>query len=191
MLVATMVEQRLFTVDEVLQMSRAGVFEENERLELVDGVLVPMSPEGLRHRGSICELTRVLVLAYPHMRVWVQNMLLLDVRNYRMPDFVVVDGSAWEHPDPKDVVLVVEVAHTSLAWDLGPKARAYAAWGVGTYWVLDVVHRQLVVHERPTVDGYRVTKRVDEDSTVQLPRTDASLRIADVLPPTGMAHPGL
>jgi len=180
-------DQRRFTVEEVQQMAKAGIFDETERLELVDGVLVPMSPEGIGHRFAIGRVTRALASAYPEdFGLWVQSMFILHPRGYRVPDLVVVTGPAQlqKVPDPSDVLLAVEVADTSLSRDLRDKAAEYARFGIAHYWVLDIPGRRLVIRTRPSKGRYLEERILGEEDEAFLPGLSGQrIRVKDVLPP--------
>jgi Uma2 family endonuclease len=141
---------RRFTVDEVLRMAEVGIIRDEERLELVDGVLVAMSPEGMPHAETVTELTGVFGQAYPfpEFDLRVQTTSPLTNIRYRVPDLLVCRRVRGRWPDGPDVLLVVEIAETSLRTDLGAKAAEYAEWGAETYWVVDLVTRRLVVHSQ-------------------------------------------
>ena len=169
-------------------MRDTGILGDEERVELVDGIVVPMSSEGPRHRGAVAKVASVLGLAYgPDARVWTQSMFLLADDSFRVPDLVVVRREIWtEVPDPADVALIVEVAETSRRLDHGEKARAYARWGAEHYWVIDLVARTLTAHQHPTPAGYAQVECIEEDAEIPLPGLTQTLRVAAALPPPGV-----
>ncbi len=175
---------RPLTFDEVLQMVEAGILGKNDRVELVDGVLVEMSPQGIDHSDVVTDLARLLFSTYPAtFDVRVQTTHPLDPWQFREPDLVVSHRIRGRWPEPGDVVLVIEVAQTSIRYDTGRKARDYAAWGVRDYWVVDIDRRQLIVHTDLDADGYRTIATISETVARPLPDADAELRLADLLPP--------
>lgn len=175
---------RPLTFDEVLQMVEAGILDEEDRVELVDGVLVAMSPEGIAHVEVIADLNRELTSAYPRaFDVRVQSTYPLDKWQYRQPDLVVAHRIRGRWLQPEDVVLVVEVAQTSIRYDTGRKARDYATWGVAEYWVVDIDRRRIVAHRDPGADGYGTVEVIAADTAVGLPQVAVELRLAEVLPP--------
>lgn len=185
MAVDTSVELRRFTFDDVLRMAETGVLDPDERVELLDGVLIRMSPEGIDHFGSGGEWTQILHAAYgsPAFRVRENATLYLDERSFFQPDFMVFAGQPFQWPTPESTVLVVEVANTSRDYDLGAKAARCARWGLREYWVLDVPSRTLIVHRDPGADGYRSIVRLDESGRAVLPSVDATVPVVAVLPP--------
>lgn len=179
---------RPLSLDEVLRMVEAGIIDEDERVELVDGVLVEMSPEGIHHVEVIADLTWVLRSTYPRTYdVRIQSTYPLDEWQFKQPDLVLSHRIRGRWLQPGDVVLVIEVAQTSLRYDTGRKARDYAGWGVASYWVVDVDRRRLLVHREPAQDGYRVVEEVSESIPIQLPDVDTVFTLAEVLPPPNPA----
>lgn len=176
---------RLLTVDDAIRMSEVGILGEEERVELVDGVLVRMSPEGQRHLGLVTLINGILVPAYaPGYGVSVQCTLRLHEHGYRIPDFVVSDAPLLERPPrPDEIALVVEVADSSLSIDLRAKPGDYSTYGVPAYWVVDVRGRRLIVHSGPQADRYADVRTLTEEAEAMLPRTDLSLAVARLLPP--------
>lgn len=166
---------RPLSFDDVMRMAEAGILGGEDRVELIDGVLVQMSPESIDHWDGTAELVRRLTDAYPRtFDVRVNGTHPLDQWQYRQPDFVVAHRirGRWLRPD--DVVLIVEVSNTSLRYDLGRKARDYAEWGAAEYWVVDVVRRRIVVH-RDVVDGrYSSVTAAAMDAPLPFPGVDAA-----------------
>lgn len=176
---------RPLSVDEVIRMAEAGIIDEDERIELVDGVLVAMSPEGADHYWSTTELTTVVARAYPPpFLVNASGTLPLSDRTFLQPDIVVIDGplGRGSFPGRHQVVLVVEVAQTSVRRDRIRKAALYAAWGAPVYWVVDLAAREVVVHAAPGPEGYGEVRTL-RGGALALPGLEAPLRVEDVLPP--------
>jgi Uma2 family endonuclease len=140
---ATMVERRRFTVDDYYQMADAGIIGDQERVELIDGEVVIMSPIGRRHSACVSAATQALVLAGgTSVIVQPQGPVRLDRFNEPQPDLMLLrprpDFYASQHPGPDDVLLVIEIADSSLRYDRDIKAPLYAAWGVPEYWLADL-----------------------------------------------------
>jgi hypothetical protein len=131
MTMSTAIQQarRLFTVDEYDRMVRARVFGPDDRLELIDGEIVEMSPIGPRHAACVANLTRILVTQLGDRAVvWAQNPVAIPLRSKPQPDLALLRPRSYvdAHPGPEDVLLLIEVADTSLAWDRGVKLALYA-----------------------------------------------------------------
>jgi Uma2 family endonuclease len=152
-------------------MGRLCIFGPEERLELVDGAIIEMSPQGPLHAALVRLLGKILTAASEQAEVFTDRPVNLGERSQPSPDVCVVRGEVRDylsrHPRPEDLLLVVEVADSSLAFDLGTKATVYAQAGVPLYWVLDVQGRTLRVHKGARADGTWSTIRIlsGEDQT--------------------------
>lgn len=149
------VATRRWTVEELYRILDAGVFAPDERIELIEGEVVPVVTQGERHAFCIAFANNVLVEAYGRSHlVRVQLPLQLSEYSEPEPDFSIVRKDeivkARRHAIP--AYLVIEVAQTSLRYDRHEKASLYAKMGVGEYWILNVVDRVLERHLEPGPD---------------------------------------
>jgi len=165
--------QRRFTVDEYYRMGEAGVFDENDRVELLDGHIYAMSPIGSEHASCVDRLTRLFVLrAGNDAIVRVQNPVRLADDSEPEPDLALLaprdDAYAAEHPGPEAVMLVVEVADTSLAFDREVKLPLYADAGIPEVWLVDLASGEMHVFRRPASDGYAEHETMGPGETVRV-----------------------
>jgi Uma2 family endonuclease len=179
--------RRRFTVEEYERMGAAGILGEDERVELLDGEIVEMSPIGPRHAGGVNRLNRLLTGALRDRAVvTVQNPVRLALRSEPQPDLVVArprrDFYELGHPTPDDVLLLVEVAETSAAFDRRVKTPLYARAGIQEVWLVDVASEQVVVHRAPAGHGYADVRTLGRgDRLTPLAFPDLDLSVADVL----------
>ncbi len=155
----THTSKRRFTVSEYHCMGRAGVFDPGERVELIEGDVFGMTPIGSRHAACVNRLTQLLTERIgPDAIVSVQNPLQLDRHSEPQPDLAVLkpraDFYAEAHPGPQDVLLVIEVADTSLEHDQARKLPLYARAGVPEVWLVDLAAQRVLVHRNPDPSGY-------------------------------------
>jgi Uma2 family endonuclease len=173
-----------FTGAAVEAMARAGVFHPDARLELIDGELLDMQPEGPKHGDAKVEATnRIVRAAESDVRVAVETPLRLSETDQPVPDIWLyrapLKASAVRGPD---VLLVIELAQSSLAYDVGPKAALYARHGVAEYWVIDVDRARVHVHRTPEGEAWLEVPVIGADeplSPAALP--GLSIRLADFL----------
>ncbi len=166
---------RLFTVDEYYKMAEAGILKPDERVELIEGVIVEMPPAGPEHSDSVDTVAEVFGdRLRPRVRIRVQSPIGLAGLSQPEPDVALLRtpaerGSSYRsgHPGRDDVLLVVEIADSSLNYDLGEKASMYARRGIVELWIVDVPHDRLVVHREPTADGYASVETVNRGETVR------------------------
>jgi Uma2 family endonuclease len=149
--------RRRFTVAEVEAMVAAGVMEENERVELIGGELVPMSPKGSRHEAVKIALVDRLIRTRPdNCTVAPETTFHLSEDTYLEPDVVIyLRASGIRGLTAANALLVVEIADSSLRYDIGRKAALYASFGVRELWVIDAVRLTTRVFREPAADGYR------------------------------------
>jgi Uma2 family endonuclease len=149
------------TVEDVYSMVDAGVLQEEDRVELIDGVLVDMTPPGAAHSSAVAWLTARFVSAVDDHEVRVQDLLLVE-GGFVIPDLMVIDPLPRDR-HPSSAVLVIEVSVTTQRHDKW-KAERYARAGVGEYWIVDLPARAVTVHRAAAADGYGdVTPRRDGD----------------------------
>ncbi|NBC49793.1 MAG: Uma2 family endonuclease [Gammaproteobacteria bacterium] len=164
----------------------AGGFSADTRVELLDGEIIDMSPQKSAHAtavGLVEEALRHCIGEGYHIRS--QKPLALDDRSEPEPDIAVVRGQlrdyAGRHPDT--ALLIVEVADTSLAYDQGSKALAYARNGVSDYWILNLRDRALEVYRGAESQGYGQRRLIDASGQVTpLVAPQCIIRVDDLLP---------
>jgi Uma2 family endonuclease len=149
--------RRRFTVAEVEAMVAAGVMEEDERVELIGGELVPMSPKGLEHEVLKAALAdRWYRLPECKVDLAIATTFRLGEDTYLEPDVVVYPrASGIRGLSANNVLLVVEIADSSLRYDTGRKAALYASFGIRELWVIDAVRLTTQIFHEPAADGYR------------------------------------
>lgn len=158
--------RRAFTVDEILRMEDLGILGEEERFELLEGDIVLMQAKNFAHERIKLALNRLLSRALPdNLQLGVETTLYLSDRTFLEPDLTVFPMMNTEHVRGTDVLLAIEVAHTTLRYDLGRKAALYARYGVQELWVIDAQELKTHVHREP-VEGHWSSVVVLEDRSV-------------------------
>lgn len=157
------------SVDDVYALSEAGVFREDEHFELIEGEIVPMAAAKANwHEIMKSRLTEAIVPALTRpARLYVESSVTLADDILVEPDLAVWDRAIL----PRDVrgpdlLLLVEVADSSIAYDLRVKAPLYARHGVRDYWVVDAVRQTVRVHRDPSLDGYRNVEEYEAHDVV-------------------------
>lgn len=170
------------SVEDVFRMFDSGVLGPEERVELIDGVLVDVSPPGPEHSSIVSLLNRHFVIGCADAEVRVQDLLLVE-GGFVRPDLMVVEPLPRGRL-PTTAALVVEVAVTTLRHDAA-KAMRYARAGVGEYWLVDVPARAVRVHRQPGADGYRRVAVHDERAVLTPPVGAPPIAVAEILGPPG------
>ncbi len=168
------VKRHRLNVEQYHRMGEAGVFAPGARIELIEGEVIDMAPMGTRHWSTVNRLTRLLVQATGERAVVsVQASIRLDMQSEPEPDLAVLkprdDFYASALPTGHDAYLVIEVADTSLAYDLKLKSRLYALHGVPAYWVVDLAAGLLHTFAAPQGEIYTAVGATASPGTVALP----------------------
>lgn len=159
-------------VHEYHRMGEAGILTDDDRVELIEGELVQMSPIVSGHSGTVNALTRLLVLAVgSRAMVSVKNPVRLDVHNEPQPDFALLrpraDDYRSELPAPADVLLLIEVADSSLRFDRLVKLPLYARHRIPEVWIVDLPAGAVEVCRGPTPEGYARVVREGRGASVE------------------------
>lgn len=184
---ATRPATRRFTVDEYYRMAEAGVLGPEDRVELIDGEIIEMAPIGSRHAACVVALTQLLsAQAGNEALVSVQNPVRLNDLSEPEPDLMLLrpraDRYAGGHPGPDDVLLLIEVADTTQAFDQNVKVPRYAAAGISEVWLVDLGAGVVEVYREPGAGGYAtavVARTTDTVAPVLLP--ELKVEIGSVL----------
>lgn len=148
--------RRRFTVDELYQMTAAGILREDERIELIGGEIVPMSAKGRHHEVLKSALMLHWARVLPADLLFsIETTFRLSVDTYLEPDIVFYPKEVgWDGLNAETAQIVVEVSDSSLGYDLGRKAALYAGFGIGELWVIDAIRLKTRIHRQPGANGY-------------------------------------
>ncbi len=146
---------RRWTLEEYNRMVNAGILTAQDKVQLVEGEIVEMTPQNSPHMITVTKAFRLLEKAAGDKQyVRIQGPLILEPDSEPEPDVAVVTGSPdddW-YAHPTTALLVIEVADSSLAFDRTRKARVYAHAGIPEYWIINVEERCIEVHRDPAAD---------------------------------------
>jgi Uma2 family endonuclease len=176
------------SASEYLRMGEAGVFGPEARLELIEGEIIEMTPIGSPHAGAVKTLNRLLVrLAGDRAVVSVQDPVVLGDRSVPQPDLALLepraDGYAAAHPTAANVLLAIEVADSTLSFDLGTKVPLYARAAVPEVWVIDVNEQAIRVYRDPTASGYKTSFTVTgQDNVASVALPDVHVVVSSLFP---------
>lgn len=173
---AAQVERWLFTVDEYERMGAAGILGEDDRVELIAGEIAKMSPIGSHHAGCVNQFARVVSRQIDDDAILsVQNPIRLGAYAEPQPDLAILrpraDYYAQSHPTAADVMLLIEVADTSLVYDREVKLPLYTAalipevW-IAEVWIADVASERIERYAEPVEGSYRVVSRAGRGETL-------------------------
>ena len=176
--------RRRFTLTEYYRMAEVGILDEDDRVELIKGEIVEMSPIGSRHFAFVINLNQLLAVRLAgHAVVSVQSPVILTDDTEPQPDLAVLRRRAYKERKAytDDVLLLIEVADTSLAYDRTTKLRLYAEAGIPEYWIVDCSNETVEVYRNPGSDGYRDFTRAAGATTLSLQAfPDVELRLTEI-----------
>jgi Uma2 family endonuclease len=178
--------RRLFTLEEYRRMAEVGILKPTDRVELIRGEIIKMSPPGRRHQAFVDNLTQLLAVRIAGRAiVSIQNPVVLAEDSEPQPDLKVVRRRSMPYKEREahgeDVLLLIEVAETSLSFDRSTKLRLYAEAEIPEYWVVDCTSESVEVHRAPEATDYRdVTRLTGAASISPLAFPDVRVALAEI-----------
>ncbi|MGD1712289.1 Uma2 family endonuclease [Dapis sp. BLCC M172] len=165
--------RRLFTVDEYYKMLEAGVFTENERVELIRGEIINMSPMGIRHSACVKPLAELFILRLAKtVTVGIQDPVRLNNTSEPQPDVSLLqrrpDFYETQQPQPEDVFLLIEVSDTTIKYDREVKISLYAENNIVEVWLVNLTEECLEVYRQPIANGYEIVQTFQRGETVTI-----------------------
>ena len=183
----TQPQKHAFTVGEYYRMAETDILTEEDRVELIDGQIIAMSPIGSRHAACVKRLNLLMgKMVGDSMLIGVQDPIQLDAYSAPEPDLVLLrpraDFYAAAHPTAADVLLAIEVADTSADYDREVKLPLYAQAGIPEVWLIDLQASRIEVYAQPQGDAYQQRVEVAADATLtSLTISQLVLAAADLL----------
>ncbi len=176
-------ERMRISVERYFKMAETGVLTEEDRVELIEGDILNMSPIGPPHGGITGRLNKLLVLAAGDSAVLLPGSTLpLGDYSAPQPDLLLLapraDSYLRRHPLPSEALLVIEISDSSLAFDRGVKRAVYAKHGIAEYWVVDVPHSHVHRYLGPTPDGWYAQAEIFADDDVIAPQALPAIHVA-------------
>jgi Uma2 family endonuclease len=167
------ISRRLFSTDEFHRMGEAGILASDDRVELLEGELVQMAPIGSWHAGKVIRIDRLFSRCVGDQAiVSIQNPIALPPNSELQPDLTILrpraDFYEGSLPTPDDVLLVVEVSDTTLAYDRDAKLPVYARNGIAEAWLIDRQRQAVSIFLDPTDTGYQRVLAPAKDASVTL-----------------------
>lgn len=175
---------RLIRRVEFEQMAEVGLFED-ERVELLDGVIVEMTTPGTRHSESVNRVMKAFFVLelQGRARIRVQMPVALDEYSLPQPDLAVVPHADYSHEHPSASLLLIEIADASLRKDVRVKAALYGTQGVREYWIVNLVDDVVEIRRDPGSNGYRTLSTHGRGETIApLEFPDLVVAVDDLLP---------
>ncbi len=162
-----------FTVQQYHLMHEAGVFAEGDRYELINGEIREMSPIGIKHAVCVTKAARLFQIKLGDQTIiWTQNPIRLSNYSEPQPDLAILkwrdDFYASALPTPEDILLIIEVADSTIAYDRDVKRLLYAANGIPEMWLFDLNQQIIEGYSQPSASGYKRSQRYEQGDTLSL-----------------------
>ena len=153
---------RLINVNEFYQMAEMGILKEDERVELIKGELLTMSPVGSFHAGLHTRLSRLFTTSVNNEAlVYTQNPIYLSEVSSPEPDITLLkprdDDYIHALPRAEDILLLIEISDSSLNYDLNTKLPLYAHYQIPEVWLINIKQKKLQIYQKPSLEGYRLS----------------------------------
>jgi Uma2 family endonuclease len=180
-------QKHYFNVDEYYRMAQAGVLSEDDSVELIEGEVVEMSPIGSTHQGCVDELSSLITERLGgSVIVRVQGPIHIDEHSEPQPDISLLkpcpDFYRRSHPTPSDVLLVIEVADTSIEYDRSAKLPLYARAGIPEAWLIILPKELVEVHSEPKNGKYQIIRRLKRGKVmISATINGLTLKVDDIL----------
>ncbi|MGB9180675.1 MAG: Uma2 family endonuclease [Pyrinomonadaceae bacterium] len=165
------IAKRCFNVTEYYRMAEAGILTEDDRVELIEGEIIEMSPIGSRHAACVNRLNSLFnSQAAQSSIVSIQKPIRLDEYNEPEPDVALLkqrkDFYSEGHPAPADVLLVVQVADTSIDLDRRLKVPLYARSEISEVWLVDLTKEVIEVYAQPVNGAYQISRKAGRSESI-------------------------
>jgi Uma2 family endonuclease len=181
------IEPKRFNVTEYYQMAKAGILKPDDRVELIEGAIIEMSPIGSPHAACVARLTQLLLKTTGETALlWVQNPVRLDEFSEPVPDVALLkfrdDYYATQHPKPTDALLIIEVADSSLLKDRNIKIPLYARAAIVETWLVNLPKEMIEVYSDPFNGKYRKCDKFKRGEVVKSATVKRlSLKVNEIL----------
>jgi Uma2 family endonuclease len=167
------VRPRLITVNEYDRMIEAGIYTENDHIELLNGEIIELMPKGPKHTSANSRLVRFFIRLFGEkLIVRSQDPIWLDGVSEPEPDIVLAKWNENEysegHPTPADIFLIMEISDTTLSYDRETKAKAYSRNGIQQYLLLNLNNETIEDFREPNEDGYQFKRTLRKGDSLNL-----------------------
>lgn len=183
---ALQISKRLISVEEYHIMAEVGILKKNDRIELIEGEIIKMSPIGSKHSSHVKRINKLLGRLLPdYIILGVQDPVKLNDFSEPEPDISILRPSEdfyyEKHPTPEDVILIIEVADSSLEYDHQVKLPNYASAGIPEYWIVDLEKSVIEVFTFPKHGAYSSREIKYREDSIYLKEFDLEVKVEEIL----------
>ena len=179
------VNRKLFTVEEYHKLAEVGILKPSDRVELINGEIITMSPIKSNHAGTVASLVEFLIInLYKKASILSQSPVAISNKSEPEPDIIVAkyksDTYRSGHPTSNDTYLIIEVSESTLVYDQSTKAEMYANAGIPEYWIINLIDRQIEIYRQPKNGEYHFKQIISEEQAVPAAAIDFSINYSDI-----------
>ncbi|MDF5738233.1 MULTISPECIES: Uma2 family endonuclease [unclassified Nostoc] len=166
--------RRKFTVEQYHKMVDSGILTEDDRVELIRGEIIEMSPIGTKHAACVKRLNKLLSQKlWDRVLIAIQDPVELNDNSEPQPDVALLkprdDFYATAHPQPQDIFLLIEVSDSTVMYDREEKIPLYAQANIIEVWLVDINEQIVEVYQQPTAAGYQLMQKFTSGQTLSIP----------------------
>ncbi|MCC5631123.1 Uma2 family endonuclease [Nostoc sphaeroides CHAB 2801] len=179
--------RRKFTVEQYQKMLESGILTEDDRVELIRGEIIEMSPIGTKHAACVNRLINLLVqLLGKRVIVAAQNPVALNNNSQPQPDVALLkprdDFYATAHPQPQDIFLLIEVSDSTVMYDREEKIPLYAEANIIEVWLVDINEQIVEVYQQSTAAGYQLMQKFAGGQSLSIKAlSDVNITVNEIL----------
>ncbi|WP_017317325.1 Uma2 family endonuclease [Mastigocladopsis repens] len=179
--------RRKFTVEQYHKMAESGILAKDDRVELIRGEIIEMSPIGTKHAACVNRLVNLLIQRLGKRIILApQNPVILNNNSEPQPDVTLLqpreDFYENAHPQPTDIFLLIEVADTTVKYDLEVKIPLYAEEKITEVWLVDINEQSVEVFREPTTEGYRNVSKLKRGNSLSIQAfSDVMITVDEIL----------
>lgn len=177
--------RKLFTVEEYHKLAEVGILKSTDRVELINGEIITISPTKSNHAGIVDSLVEYLIIKlYKKATIKCQNPIVLSDKSEPQPDIVIanykVDSYRSAHPIPEEILMIIEVSDSTLVYDQSIKAKLYANANIPEYWIINLLDQQIEIHRQPKNGEYHFKQIISEEGTIQANAINFLINFSDI-----------
>jgi Uma2 family endonuclease len=181
------INRKHFTIDEYHKLAETGIIKPTDRVELIEGDIITMSPIKSKHAGIVDAIAEFLIhTLYRKATIKIQNPMSIGNNSEPEPDIIIAkhkqDHYRSAHPTPEEVYLLIEVADSSLAYDQSIKAPLYAKAGIPEYWIINIIDEQIEIYREPGDENYASKQILSTPTPAEAQNLDLTIPFEIIFP---------
>ena len=179
--------EKLYTVDDYYKMAKVGILKPSDKVELINGKIIKMSPVSSKHSANVNRIARFFfnLLSEEVAVISVQSPIRINNFSEPEPDVAILkprdDFYSKKHAEPADVLLLIEVSLSTLDIDRKIKLPLYAVDGIQEYWIVNVKNKTIEVYKKPEGEKYKDKKIAKGDNEINISSLDKVVKVSDLL----------